>query len=153
MYCLTIEYIPVNSSSGFFKIWKKKNKHHEKFYRHRKKMEEPCAIFENGDVDYWYSGFKYNLDKTENSTEITMNVNREKLLHSLDDYPSVIYSNGTKEWHCLGELHRRGFPAVEYANGDKEYWFYGKRHREKGPAVIFGNKQYWFEAGEFQKCM
>ena len=67
-------------------------------------------------------------------------------------HPIIIWDNGTKEWHLYGVLHRVGKPAIEYPNGDVEYWFNGKRHREDGPAVIIGNKQYWFENGEFIKC-
>ncbi|RTK95522.1 MAG: hypothetical protein EKK64_06785 [Neisseriaceae bacterium] len=71
--------------------------------------------------------------------------------------PTVIYENGTKEWwrhkdtawERKRELHRDNGPAVEYSNGDKEWWFFGKRHRLDGPAVVYGNKQYFYELGEF----
>ena len=67
----------------------------------------------------------------------------------------LIQENGTKEFIDLqGKLNRlKDLPAVEYPNGDKEWWRWGKRHREDGPAVIYGNKQFWFEDGEFIKCM
>ena len=52
-----------------------------------------------------------------------------------------------------GVIHREDGPAVIYSNGDFEYWLCGKRHRQDGPAVIVGDKQYFFEFGEFQKCI
>lgn len=72
---------------------------------------------------------------------------------SIDGFPNVIYSNGTKEYEFLHKLHRRDGPAVVYSNGDCEWWFMGFRHRDDGPAVIYGDKQYWFENGEFVKCI
>ena len=69
------------------------------------------------------------------------------------DFPKIIWKNGAKEWRgsFLGVLHRFFEPAVIYPNGDKEWWYNGMRHRVGGPAVIIGNKQYWFNRGEFIK--
>ncbi|RTK95497.1 MAG: hypothetical protein EKK64_06660 [Neisseriaceae bacterium] len=74
------------------------------------------------------------------------------------DCPEIIWDNGTKEWRkkqiitpCFGFLHRHIEPAIIYSNGDVEYWVNGERHRENGPAVIYGNKQYFFEYGNFIK--
>lgn len=92
-------------------------------------------------------------------------------LHRENNLPAVEYPNGIKEYYLNGEqyvlqengtkefvdaffkkLHRRkGLPAIEYPNGDREWWFKGIRHRDNGPAVIIGNKQFWFEYGEFIK--
>ena len=65
----------------------------------------------------------------------------------------LIQENGTKEFYNgFLELSRFDKPAIEYANGDEEWWNRGERHRKDGPAVIYGNKQFWFEFGEFIKC-
>ena len=64
----------------------------------------------------------------------------------------IIRKNGTKEVYNQYEtLHREKGPAVIYPNGDKEWWCRGLKHRDNGPAVIIGNKQFWFEYGEFIK--
>ena len=94
------------------------------------------------------------------------------MLHRENNFPAIEYPNGDKEWWINGQryilqengtkefidfhgnLHRKDdLPAVEYPNGDKEWWSHGKRHRENGPAVIYGNKKFWFEHGEFIKCI
>jgi hypothetical protein len=65
-------------------------------------------------------------------------------------YLFVKYDNGTKEYYDWQfKLHKNNFPAISYPNGDVEYWFHGRRHRTNGPAAIIGNKQYFFENGEF----
>lgn len=62
------------------------------------------------------------------------------------------HENGTKEWYRLDVLHREDGPAVEYANGDKEWWWRGKRFRiDDGPVAIYGNKEYWYKYGDFEK--
>lgn len=66
-------------------------------------------------------------------------------------YQILEYPNGTKEWVSNSVLNKKDGPAVVYPNGDLEYWVNGKRHRLDGPAVIIGDKQYWFENGEFLK--
>ena len=99
---------------------------------------------------------------------------KEGELHRENDLPAIIYAGGQKEWfsngsryeikkyengtkeyyNIFGRFHRYdGLPAVIYPNGDVEYWVGGKRHRIDGPAVVYGNKQYWFEWGEFKKCI
>ena len=85
----------------------------------------PAIENSNGEKEYWENGQEYILEE-----------------------------NGTKafiDFH--GNLHKDLLPAVEYSNGDQEWWRWGKRHRENGPAVIIGNKQFWFEDGEFIKCI
>ena len=87
----------------------------------------PAVEWEDGNIEYWENGAKYLF---------------------------IEYENGTKEYyHNHGKLHNDCGPAIIYANGDLEYWEYGQRHRKNGPAVIIGDKQYWFERGEFQKCI
>ena len=34
----------------------------------------------------------------------------------------VEWSDGTREWHLNGKLHRVDGPAVEYANGEREWY-------------------------------
>ena len=69
-----------------------------------------------------------------------------------DEFPTVVYPNGTKEWlDSKGFASRKTEPSIEYSNGDKEWWLNGERHRDDGPAVIHGKKKYWFENGIFIK--
>ncbi|RTK97779.1 MAG: hypothetical protein EKK64_00830 [Neisseriaceae bacterium] len=88
----------------------------------------PAIEFSNGYKEWWKKGKHYFLKK---------------------------YENGTKEYYNFkGQLDScSNEPAIIYSNGDKEYWYNGKRHKSDGPAVIYGNKQYWFEYGEFIKCI
>lgn len=44
-------------------------------------------------------------------------------------------SNGTKQWHLDGKLHREDGPAIEWADGAKAWYRNGLCHREDGPAV------------------
>ena len=70
------------------------------------------------------------------------------------DEPTIVWKNGTKQWKKMNvsNFHREDdLPAVIYPNGDVEYWVRGLRHRKDGPAVIYGNKQYWFVEGKFEK--
>ena len=120
--------------------------------RHRGK-NKPALIFSSKEKYYFFKGFCYKLKK-ENGCKIIKRIlafdpKQEGILHSFCDLPSIIYSNGTKEWYSFGFLHRKNGPAIKYSNGDEEYWESGKRHRKGAPAVIYGDKQYWFENGEF----
>ncbi|RTK96778.1 MAG: hypothetical protein EKK64_03055 [Neisseriaceae bacterium] len=157
MYCLTIKgkgkfYKALSKLK--YKTWKKVTDY-GCYINHRKTIGKPSIEYENGDKDYWFDGFKYVVLKTDSSTEIFISKNMFEStdLHSFDDHPSVVYFDGTKEWHQNGLLHRHFRPAVEYKNGDQEWWRFGKRHRTNGPAVVIGEKQYWFENGEFIKCI
>ncbi|RTK95501.1 MAG: hypothetical protein EKK64_06680 [Neisseriaceae bacterium] len=117
---------------------------------HRKKG--PAYSFLN--IKRWYFwGKEYFKEKTEFCSYVTSCYKNNFVLSSFADEPAVIYKNGTKKWHYCNYPHRRELPAIIYQNGDQEYWFFGKRHREDGPAVIYGNKQYFFENGEFIKCI
>ena len=145
MYCLTIKF--ASSKNLIYKIWKKKDVMTGDFFKHRK-FSRPACEHSNGYLEFCYLGDSYEIVETEIATEVR-NYSRYNIysnlnysLHSFDDNPSVVYNNGTKEWHFYGSLNRDEFPAIEYANGDKEYWNLGRRHRENGPAVIYGNKQY-----------
>ncbi|MEI8270104.1 MAG: hypothetical protein WCG45_01930 [bacterium] len=119
---------------------------------HRKKG--PAFTWGDGTEEWHETGIEYQKIKNDFSTETLTKESMTRIphLHSFSDNPAVIYKNGTKEWHCIGMLHRPEGPAVEYDNGDVEYWIQGRKHRDNGPAVIYGNKQYWFVDGEFQKC-
>ena len=166
MYCLTIK-----GKGKFYKALSKlKYKTWDRltvygcYIHHRKTIGKPSIEYENGYKDYWFNGFKYEVIKTNFSTETKIFkktyaalagvvVWGETELHSFNDHPSIIYFNGTEEWHESGLLHRHCRPAIIYSNGDCEWWHHGKRHRTDGPAVIISNKQYWFIEGEFIKCI
>ncbi|RTK95518.1 MAG: hypothetical protein EKK64_06765 [Neisseriaceae bacterium] len=151
MYCLTYKILSHDSNFFFFKSWKKKGELNPIFYFHRRRIGQPCYESHNGTIQWYYYGSQYDVVKTIFSTEIrrVTNTSDEFNFNSYADHPSVIYNNGTKEWHSFGELHRESKPAIEYSNGDKEWWYYGKRHRVDGPAVVCGNKQYFYVNGEF----
>ena len=54
--------------------------------------------------------------------------NENKLYHSYDDLPSVIWPDATKFWHKHGQRHREnGLPAIVNPNGSEQYWENGKR--------------------------
>ncbi|RTK95488.1 MAG: hypothetical protein EKK64_06615 [Neisseriaceae bacterium] len=167
MYCLTVSIFYFTPANGLIvrtpssKTWTKKTSENI-FIKHRKILKPAYEHIKGGVKEWFYEGREYQIVETEFSTEIRSFVFTpqaiEYKLNSIADHPSVIYKNGTKEWHCFGFLSRTlvlDSPSVIYANGDKEWWQHGKRHRLKtnGPAVIYGNKQYWFENGEFQKCI
>ncbi|RTK95504.1 MAG: hypothetical protein EKK64_06695 [Neisseriaceae bacterium] len=119
---------------------------------HRK--NGPAITYEDGTESWFDNGICYRVFKTENFIETYIEVKFCIIqTHSFSDKPAVIYKNGTKEWHRYGSIHRENAPAVVYANGDEEWWFLGQKHRIDGPAVIYGNKKYWFENGEFIKCI
>ena len=129
--------------------------------RHNKQLHRklgPALLTQRGS-ELWYAyGLEYRFSITwfENFEfcNETYRVNGNKLIEeSFFDFPAIAYNNGTKIWMFNGFLHRAGRPAIIYQNGDEEWWYFGKRHRNKGPAVIYGNKQYWFERGEFIKCI
>ena len=116
---------------------------------HRKKG--PAVELKNGDKQWWNYG-KLHRDNNLPAVEYS---NGDKKWW-INDEQYFLQENGTKEFinsYRTGsrELHRRDLPAVEYPNGDQEWWLWGKRHRLDGPAVIIGNKQFWFEEGEFIK--
>jgi hypothetical protein len=128
-----------------------KNGKIQRQYQHRRKGP---AFFVEGSEPIWFLNDILFTKEIINGDQYTFSQNRpssEKKLSSFDLLPSVVYNNGTKEWHKSGFLHRYKKPAIEYENGDQEWWFFGERHRENGPALILGNKQYWFKYGEFVK--
>jgi hypothetical protein len=47
-------------------------------------------------------------------------------LHSFNDHPAAIYSDGTKVWYHHGKRHRdNDKPAVIYSNGYKQWYIHG----------------------------
>jgi len=49
-------------------------------------------------------------------------------LHSYNDLPALIYTNGRKYWYKHGLRHRNnGKPAIVSPDGRKQYWVDGKR--------------------------
>jgi hypothetical protein len=73
--------------------------------------------------------------KYEEDGRIELRNNRGEL-HSFNDEPAVIESNGTKYWYKNGKLHREDLPAVICPNGIKFYYNNGKRISMLGK--IFG---------------
>lgn len=108
------------------------------------------ALKRNKKKRWFLLGYEYIFTKTNCGAETHL-VLFHGALSSFNDLPSVVYQNGTKEWHLCGKLHRVDGPAVEYSNGDKEYWYLNQRHNAFGPAVILGDKEYWYNWGNFQK--
>jgi hypothetical protein len=52
-----------------------------------------------------------------------------------DEWPAIVYEDGTEKWYQHGEYHRDGGPAVSYLDGTQYWYQHGKIHREDGPAV------------------
>lgn len=48
-------------------------------------------------------------------------------LQSVDGEPSILFTDGSKQYHDRGELHKVTGPAIVTANG-KGYWFYRGRY-------------------------
>ena len=73
------------------------------------------------------------------------NMIENKITPNREDGPSVIYPNGTQEWHLNGMPHREDGPAVIYSDGEERWYQYGKLHREDGPAVTRsdGTQEWW----------
>lgn len=71
-------------------------------------------------------------------------------LHSVNDEPAVIKSNGDKEWRKNNFLHRdNDLPAIIKKNGD-QYWYQnGEIHRDNDqPAIVKKNGcRYWYKNG------
>ncbi|RTK96151.1 MAG: hypothetical protein EKK64_04940 [Neisseriaceae bacterium] len=122
----------------------------EWYYTGKRHRENGPAVIipKNGIIEYWYDGTQIYYDEEEKTYYLDF---KKQVLHSFGNKPTRIHPNGTKEWYYMGVLHRGDGPAVIYPNGDCEWWRYGKRHKKTGPAVSYGNKQYWFNYGEFVK--
>lgn len=70
-------------------------------------------------------------------------------LHSYNDQPAVIFSDGRKEWWREGVRDRKHGPAVILPDGTEEYYSDGSRHRQGGPAVISPDgTQLFYEYGK-----
>jgi hypothetical protein len=63
--------------------------------------------------------------------------------------PTMTETDGYKEWHLNGELHREDGPALECPDGTNEWYINGELHREDGPAFV-GSRgdNIWFLNGE-----
>jgi hypothetical protein len=143
MYCLKI----INKCSSWFKD---NDLHRGGFL--------PAISYSDGRFEYWMYGFYYVHDEKNDFlfhgglrlNKFNFNrISKFSYHPGHKNSPSVIYRNGTKEWHFFGELHRKDAPAVIYGNGDYEYWKKGKRN-----GITFcGGKKYLFERGEFVKCI
>ena len=96
-----------------------------------------------------------NLYQTKFITEY-INLNNQKCttlfgkLHSVNDQPAFIYSDGSQAWHQNGLLHRdHDLPAKIYADGAQIWYQYGQLHRDHDkPAVIYADGyQDWYQNG------
>jgi hypothetical protein len=71
-------------------------------------------------------------------------------LHSYNDEPALIYSNGDKCWYKHGIKHREcDLPAVTRPNGSAEYYIDGKLHRDfdRPASIIIGLRNAWYQHG------
>ena len=78
-------------------------------------------------------------------------VDMDNKTHRDNDLPSMIYSNGFREWRQHGEYHRDDdLPAVTCAYGNQEWYTDGKRHRGGGkPAYVYASGACeWWVMGE-----
>ena len=143
MFYLTIGKIKsINYQTiAYYKEWRLNKKTHRK--------KGPAIEYANGDK-YWY--FKGEIHRDNNLPAVEWADGAKEYWLNGEEY--ILRENGTKEFYNgFLELSRFDKPAIEYANGDEEWWFNGKRHRKNGPAIIYGDKQFWFEDGEFIKCI
>jgi antitoxin component YwqK of YwqJK toxin-antitoxin module len=76
-----------------------------------------------------------------------------KLIHSFNDEPAAIHSNGTMIWYKHGKRHRdNDLPAAIYVGGTKEWYKNGMLHRETDAAVINynGMKSYYLDGKQYE---
>ncbi|RTK96138.1 MAG: hypothetical protein EKK64_04875 [Neisseriaceae bacterium] len=132
------------------KVWAKRCEFFKQYIKHRK--NKPSVEWRSGKKQYYFDGDEYFITK-EGCFVLEKDYQNSFAINFKGTLPSIIYPNGTKEWWANRKLHRNNGPAIEYSNGDKEWWWNGKRHNYQNPAVIIGNKQYFFEYGEFLKCI
>ena len=165
MYSLTykkikLPYLDIQSTTGTRllyilkdekeqgKCWKKDNKYH--------RNKSPALEYDNGYKEWWLNGTRHR-----NPHEGPAVLLSESFYFVFGKQFHVsIHENGTKEIYCYSETYKKlvlhsldqyYIPAIVYANGDEEYWYNGFRHRDDGPAATIGNKQYWFNCGNFVK--
>ena len=131
------------------RVWRKNGRLHRDNFK-------PAIVFFGKDI-YYLEAVRFMLNEEKDCLETVAVSYHDSssafslVYNSYGNSPAKIYKNGTKEWYYMGNLHQENAPAVIYPNGDVEYWYFGYRHRNDGPAVIIGNKQYWFDSGNFIK--
>jgi hypothetical protein len=72
-------------------------------------------------------------------------------LHSFNDQPAAIYSDGRKEWYQHGKLHRDNDQPASIAFDGSKYWYqHGKFHRDNDqPAAIYSDgSKLWYQHGK-----
>jgi hypothetical protein len=72
-------------------------------------------------------------------------------LHSFNDQPAIIYSDGSKSWCQHGKHHRdNDLPAAIYSNGSTSWYQHGKLHRDNDqPAAIYSDgRKEWYQHGK-----
>ena len=73
-------------------------------------------------------------------------------LHSENDFPAVIFSDGTRHWYHHGKLQREGKPALIGLAGFEAWYQNDKYHRTDGPALTNAYNVYWYVNGiQFQR--
>ena len=78
----------------------------------------------------------------------TFNSNNQ--LHSFNDEPAIIRSNGTKSLYKDDKLHRDNDEPAYISSDGTKYWYKdGKRHRDNDePAIIYSNgTKEWYKDG------
>jgi len=69
---------------------------------------------------------------TEQST-MSINIHGDKIwkrpdgTYHCEDGPTIVRSNGTKEWFINGRRHREDGPAIEWNDGGKQWWMHLSR--------------------------
>jgi len=88
--------------------------------------------------------------KTMTSSAGFSTFNDDNQLHSFDDKPAIIMTNGTKYWLENGLWHRLDKPAMITNDGIKCWFKKGLLHRDNGPAIILADgTSYWYYEGEY----
>lgn len=117
------------------------------------RVDGPALI--DGTGEYWY--YEGNLHRGEGlpaviKTDGTKQWHVKGKLHRIDG-PAVEQLDGLKEWHIKGKLHREDGPAVEHADGGKEWYISGRLQRTDGPAIIQadGSEKWYFKGKRHRK--
>ena len=76
--------------------------------------------------------------------------NKKGQLHSYNDEPAIIDSDGTKYWYKNGKIHRdNDLPAAINNDGYMAWYINGKPHRDNDEPAVIHNNGYmsWYRNG------
>jgi len=145
--------LPAIIMSSGTKFWYKHGNYH-------RENDLPAIVWPNGTQEYYKNGVEYKPkitipDYVSNYLGDKCTCDENGLLHSYNDLPAVIMSNGTQEWHKHGKLHRdNDLPAVVRYDGSKHYYKDNVKYTPTPDCTKdqHGNKYTHDEMGKLHSC-